>query len=203
MIGTVWEWTSDWYTQKHEADAPKACCIPEKPARRRRVRKLRSLPAEYQIPRKVIKGGSHLCAPNYCRRYRPAARHAEAVDTSTSHCRGFGVSSGTGNEGIAPMMRLRHTIFVLSRPGDPVRSLRRSRYFLLSRPGSDRGDRSRCRHGRYGDQEGHRHLRRNALTKQGSPDLVPPAERIATFDNDGTLWAEQPIYFQLPSLSTA
>jgi hypothetical protein len=34
------------------------------------------------------------------------------------------------------------------------------------------------------------------VTKQGSPDLVPPAERIATFDNDGTLWAEQPIYFQ-------
>ncbi len=38
-----------------------------------------------RIPRKVLKGGSHLCAPNYCRRYRPAARHAEAVDTSTSH----------------------------------------------------------------------------------------------------------------------
>jgi formylglycine-generating enzyme required for sulfatase activity len=37
------------------------------------------------MPRKVIKGGSHLCAPNYCRRYRPAARMAQAVDTSTSH----------------------------------------------------------------------------------------------------------------------
>src|SRR5436189_6231625 len=35
------------------------------------------------------------------------------------------------------------------------------------------------------------------VTKQGSPDLVPEAARIATFDNDGTLWAEQPIYFQL------
>jgi phosphoglycolate phosphatase-like HAD superfamily hydrolase len=35
------------------------------------------------------------------------------------------------------------------------------------------------------------------VTKQGAPDFVPPAERIATFDNDGTLWAEQPIYFQL------
>jgi phosphoglycolate phosphatase-like HAD superfamily hydrolase len=35
------------------------------------------------------------------------------------------------------------------------------------------------------------------VTKLGSPDFVPPAERIATFDNDGTLWAEQPIYFQL------
>ena len=40
---------------------------------------------EIRIPRKVLKGGSHLCAPNYCRRYRPAARHAEPVDTSTSH----------------------------------------------------------------------------------------------------------------------
>jgi hypothetical protein len=35
------------------------------------------------------------------------------------------------------------------------------------------------------------------VTKKGSPDFVPPAERIATFDNDGTLWAEQPMYFQL------
>jgi formylglycine-generating enzyme required for sulfatase activity len=42
-------------------------------------------PPRNRIPRKVLKGGSHLCAPNYCRRYRPAARHAEAVDTSTSH----------------------------------------------------------------------------------------------------------------------
>ena len=40
---------------------------------------------QIRIPRKVLKGGSHLCAPNYCRRYRPAARHAEPVDTSTSH----------------------------------------------------------------------------------------------------------------------
>ena len=40
---------------------------------------------QIRIPRKVLKGGSHLCAPNYCRRYRPAARHAQPVDTSTSH----------------------------------------------------------------------------------------------------------------------
>jgi sulfatase modifying factor 1 len=37
------------------------------------------------IPRRVIKGGSHLCAPSYCLRYRPAARQGEAVDTSTGH----------------------------------------------------------------------------------------------------------------------
>ena len=41
-------------------------------------------PGEH-FPRRVIKGGSHLCAPNYCLRYRPAARQGEAIDTSTSH----------------------------------------------------------------------------------------------------------------------
>src|SRR5213593_846411 len=35
------------------------------------------------------------------------------------------------------------------------------------------------------------------VTKEGSPDFVPPEERVATFDNDGTLWCEQPMYFQL------
>ena len=42
-------------------------------------------PPDIRIPRKVLKGGSHLCAVNYCRRYRPAARHPEPVDTSSSH----------------------------------------------------------------------------------------------------------------------
>ena len=50
---------------------------------------------EIKIPRKVLKGGSHLCAPNYCRRYRPAARHPEPVDTSTSHV-GFRCISSSG-----------------------------------------------------------------------------------------------------------
>ena len=48
MIGNVWEWTTDWYTPKHEADAPKACCIPENPRGGTRGRQLRSLPAEHQ-----------------------------------------------------------------------------------------------------------------------------------------------------------
>jgi sulfatase modifying factor 1 len=85
MIGNVWEWTTDWYTQKHDADAPKACCIPENPRGGAENASYDPCQPNIKIPRKVIKGGSHLCAPNYCRRYRPAARHAEAVDTSTSH----------------------------------------------------------------------------------------------------------------------
>jgi formylglycine-generating enzyme required for sulfatase activity len=72
-------------TQKHEADAPKACCIPENPRGGAETASCDPRQPNIKIPRKVIKGGSHLCAPNHCQRYRPAARHAEAIDTSTSH----------------------------------------------------------------------------------------------------------------------
>ena len=50
------------------------------------------------IPRRVIKGGSHLCAPNYCLRYRPAARQGEAVDTSTSHLGFRCIVRGAGSD---------------------------------------------------------------------------------------------------------
>jgi formylglycine-generating enzyme required for sulfatase activity len=85
MIGNVWEWTTDWWSAKHLADMPKPCCVPENPRGGREEESYDPFQPAIKIPRKVIKGGSHLCAPNYCRRYRPAARHAEPVDTSTSH----------------------------------------------------------------------------------------------------------------------
>ena len=85
MIGNVWEWTSDWFAPKHEPEAPKACCIPENPGGGSEAASYDPCQPNIKIPRKVLKGGSHLCAPNYCRRYRPAARHAHPVDTSTSH----------------------------------------------------------------------------------------------------------------------
>ena len=65
MIGNVWEWTTDWYSPKHEADAAKACCIPENPRGGREDASYDPRQPEIQIPRKVLKGGSHLCAPNY------------------------------------------------------------------------------------------------------------------------------------------
>jgi sulfatase modifying factor 1 len=85
MIGNTWEWTSDWYTSEHPADAPKACCIPENPRGGCEMDSYDPCQPEIRIPRKVLKGGSHLCAPNYCRRYRPAARHPQPIDTSTGH----------------------------------------------------------------------------------------------------------------------
>jgi sulfatase modifying factor 1 len=86
MIGNVWEWTSDWYAG--HAVGTRGCCDGADRGTRHHVddREQSIDPRDpARVPRKVMKGGSHLCAPNYCRRYRPAARMAQPIDTSTSH----------------------------------------------------------------------------------------------------------------------
>jgi formylglycine-generating enzyme len=82
MTGNVWEWTADFFRPRHAASPAKPCCVPRNP--RVRADDVKG-PVAQPIPRRVIKGGSHLCAPNYCLRYRPPARQGEAVDTSTGH----------------------------------------------------------------------------------------------------------------------
>jgi formylglycine-generating enzyme required for sulfatase activity len=85
MAGNVWEWTTDWFGARHEADAGSPCCVRTNPRGAPVGASYDRGQPQFSIPRKVVKGGSFLCAPNYCRRYRPAARHAQMVDTGMSH----------------------------------------------------------------------------------------------------------------------
>lgn len=71
MIGNAWEWTAERFELHHSDTGAHACCGPSA--------------GGPGIPVRTIKGGSHLCAPNYCHRYRPAARQGQPVDSSTSH----------------------------------------------------------------------------------------------------------------------
>ena len=87
MIGNTWEWTADWWAENPAAPAkkPGACCTISNPRGGRLKDSFDPGQPQVKIGRKVLKGGSHLCAANYCQRYRPAARHPEMIDTSTSH----------------------------------------------------------------------------------------------------------------------
>jgi formylglycine-generating enzyme required for sulfatase activity len=85
MIGNVWEWTRDWWSTRSGAISSVRCCSVKN--RSGGCESLSDDPAlaHLKIPRRVIKGGSYLCAANYCGRYRPAARQPMSVDTSACH----------------------------------------------------------------------------------------------------------------------
>jgi sulfatase modifying factor 1 len=86
MAGNVWEWTSDWFVSRHADEMIKSCCGPPANPRIDSPEKSYDLAQpDVHVPRKVVKGGSFLCAPNYCLRYRPAARQPQMIDTGMSH----------------------------------------------------------------------------------------------------------------------
>jgi formylglycine-generating enzyme required for sulfatase activity len=101
MAGNVWEWTCDFFRPRHAEEPVKSCCTPRNPRLESDEQNQTAHLPDAHIPRKVVKGGSHLCAPNYCLRYRPAARQGEAVETSTSHIGFRCIVRVQGSEGVS------------------------------------------------------------------------------------------------------
>lgn len=84
MSGNVWEWTDDWYSASQRSSSS-PCCVPHNLRGAILEQSFDPNQPQVRIPRKVLKGGSHLCAPSYCLRYRPAARQPQMLDTGMSH----------------------------------------------------------------------------------------------------------------------
>ncbi|MCM3657741.1 formylglycine-generating enzyme family protein [Agromyces mediolanus] len=83
VTGNVWEWTSDFYTERHVV--PGAADAAVDAGTRPNLLAAASAEPGSRIPRRVLKGGSHLCSPDYCLRYRPSARSPQADDSATTH----------------------------------------------------------------------------------------------------------------------
>lgn len=85
MAGNVWEWTDTWYSTSTIEPIGSPCCGPPPRPTPSEAASYDPRQPDIRIPRKVVKGGSHLCTPQYCYRYRPAARQPQMIDTAMSH----------------------------------------------------------------------------------------------------------------------